>query len=109
MDFAELLRRLAMDVPGLANRLRNLLSSPLAVVSIVTPTLATGLSTVTVEHGLGRPYVGGLVIGTDAVTPALTVARAASLASTGVDTAKYVTFRAAFAPGSNLTFTALVF
>ena len=58
-ELGELTRRLGLDLPSLANKLRQLLAAP--AYRDVTATLLAGELTATAEHGLGRGYLGAAI------------------------------------------------
>lgn len=64
--FDDLLRRLSLDVTGLANKLRTLFDSPVVTGEVVSALIASGGTTAAVKHGLKRVPQGAAVISSSA-------------------------------------------
>lgn len=71
---AELLRRSNMDVGTLTTAINTLSRSAMMAGSVVTVSIATGESSGTVRHTLGRPMTGAIVIGVSDTTQIPSVA-----------------------------------
>lgn len=98
--FDDLLRRLSLDVTGLANALRVVLDSAIVRGQFVTATMLSGGATVLVKHGLGRPARGAVVVGTGA---------AGAFTVDLVTETHAITVRASAAVGSDVTLKLWVF
>jgi len=95
--FEELLRALSLDLHTLVSRLRTVFAGPLYSARVVSITVASGTTTASAYHGLGRLPNGALA---SPETPLLL----------GVvcDSTK-ITLTASAAPGADVVVTVLVF
>lgn len=100
MDFAELLRRLQLDLSTFADRLRRVFSSPTYETMLVSVTLPAGATTVEAKHSLGRAHKGAAVVAASTTHP-ISVDPATVSGS--------LTVRTSAAPVAAVTLTLLVF
>lgn len=97
-DFAELMRRLGVDITTLANTMRVVFGSPLFQAKLISTTALAGTTTTTVPHGLGRLPGGSCVV------------RIALAGAVAIDFDELnLTVRTLGAPAADMAITVLVF
>lgn len=83
--FDDLLRRLRLDVTGLANTLLVVVNSAIAYGRTVDVVMPSGASTVTAKHGLGRLARGATIVAGGDGTSVYSVAIPTSASSVTVN------------------------